>query len=81
MLAASARLFIRTTRATAVTKYFVIIPSSLLLVSLLSVTVSDVLADLSLPAALVLHTSRSPRSSRPTSMTSGPAAGPLRHAN
>jgi len=54
MLAASARLFIRTTRATAVTKYFVIIPSSLLLVSLLSVTMSDVLADLSLPAALVL---------------------------
>ena len=54
MLAASARLFIRNTRATAVTKYFVIIPGTLLLISLLSVTISDVLADLSLPAALVL---------------------------
>jgi adenylate cyclase len=54
MLAASARLFIRTTRATAVTKYFVIIPGSLLVISLLSVSISDVLADLSLPAALVL---------------------------
>jgi adenylate cyclase len=54
MLAASARLFIRTTRATAVTKYFVIIPGSLLLISLLSVSISDVLADLSLPAALIL---------------------------
>ncbi len=54
MLAASARLFIRTTRATAVTKYFVIIPSALLGVSLLSISISDVLADLGLAAALVL---------------------------
>ena len=54
MLAASARLFIRTTRAMAVTKYFVIIPGLLLLISLMSLSISDVLADLGLPAALVL---------------------------
>ncbi|HTP39904.1 MAG TPA: CHASE2 domain-containing protein [Steroidobacteraceae bacterium] len=54
MLAASARLFVRATRVTAVTRYFFIVPSSLLLISLLSVSVSDRLVDLSLPAALVL---------------------------
>lgn len=54
MLAASARLFMRTTRATAVTKYFFIVPGTLLCVSLLSVSISDVLVDLSVPAALVL---------------------------
>lgn len=54
MLAASARLFTRTTRATAVTKYFFIVPGTLLCISLLSVSISDVLVDLSLPAALVL---------------------------
>ena len=52
MLAASARLFSRTTRATAVTKYFFIVPATLLCISLLSVSVSDVLVDLSVPAAL-----------------------------
>jgi hypothetical protein len=54
MLAASARLFMRTPHATAVTKYFFIVPGTLLFVSLVSVSVSDVLVDLSLPAALVL---------------------------
>jgi len=54
MLAASARLFTRTTRAIAVTKYFFIVPGILLCISLLSVSVSDVLVDLSVPAALVL---------------------------
>lgn len=54
MLAECVRIFIRTTRATAVTKYFVIIPASLLFVSMLSLSISDVLVDLSLPATLVL---------------------------
>jgi adenylate cyclase len=54
MLAASARLFSRTDRATAVAKYFVIIPVVLLSISLLSVSVSDSLIDLSVPAAVVL---------------------------
>jgi len=54
MLAASARLFSRTDRAIAVTKYFVIIPGVLVAISLLSVSVSDLLVDLSVPAAVVL---------------------------
>jgi adenylate cyclase len=54
MLAASARLFRRTDRATVVAKYFVIIPVVLLSLSLLSVSVSDLLIDLSVPTALVL---------------------------
>jgi hypothetical protein len=54
MLAASARLFSRTDRAIAVAKYFVIIPGVLVAISLLSVSVSDWLVDLSVPAAVVL---------------------------
>lgn len=54
LLAASARLFARTNRVTAVVKYFVIVPMALLLISLLSISVSDLLMDLSVPAALVL---------------------------
>jgi adenylate cyclase len=54
MLAASVRLFSRTEKATAVAKYFVIIPVVLLSTSLLSVSVSDILIDLSVPTALVL---------------------------
>jgi CHASE2 domain-containing sensor protein len=54
MLAASARLFARTNRVTAVARYFVIVPTALLLISLISISVSDLLMDLSVPAALVL---------------------------
>lgn len=54
MLAASALLFAYTNQALTVAKYFFIIPTVLLGASLLSVSVSDVLVDLSVPAALML---------------------------
>jgi hypothetical protein len=54
MLVASAELFTRTNQALAVAKYFFIVPAVLLAVSLLSVSVSDWLVDLSVPAAVVL---------------------------
>jgi len=54
MLAASAQLFTRTNQALAVAKYFFIVPGVLLAISLLSVSVSDLLVDLSVPAAVVL---------------------------
>jgi adenylate cyclase len=54
MLVASAELFTRTNQALAVAKYFFIVPGVLLAVSLLSVSVSDSLVDLSVPAAVVL---------------------------
>jgi adenylate cyclase len=54
MLAASAQLFTRTNQALTVAKYFFIVPGVLLAVSLLSVSVSDWLVDLSVPAAVVL---------------------------
>ena len=54
MLAASAQLFTRTNQALTVAKYFFIVPGVLLVVSLLSVSVSDWLVDLSVPAAVVL---------------------------
>jgi adenylate cyclase len=54
MLAAAAQLFARTNQALTVAKYFFIIPAVLFAASLLSVSVSDTLVDLSVPAALVL---------------------------
>jgi adenylate cyclase len=54
MLIASAELFTRTNQALTVAKYFFIIPGVLLAVSLLSVSVSDWLIDLSVPAAVML---------------------------
>lgn len=54
MLVASAQLFTRTNQALTVAKYFFIVPGVLLAVSLLSVSVSDWLVDLSVPAAVVL---------------------------
>jgi CHASE2 domain len=54
MLVASAELFTRTNQALTVAKYFFIVPGVLLVVSLLSVSVSDWLVDLSVPAAVVL---------------------------
>jgi adenylate cyclase len=54
MLAASVRLFSRTDRSSAVAKYFVIIPVLLAAISLLSVSISDLLVDLSVPAAVFL---------------------------
>jgi adenylate cyclase len=54
MLAASAQLFTRTNQALTVAKYFFIVPGVLLATSLLSVSISDVLVDLSVPAAVVL---------------------------
>jgi hypothetical protein len=54
MLAASALLFAYTEQALTVAKYFFIIPTVLFAASLLSVSVSDVLVDLSVPAALLL---------------------------
>lgn len=54
MLAASAQLFTRTNQALTVAKYFFIVPGVLLAISLLSVSVSDWLVDLSVPAAVVL---------------------------
>jgi adenylate cyclase len=54
MLAGSAELFTRTNQALTVAKYFFIVPGVLLAVSLLSVSVSDWLIDLSVPAAVVL---------------------------
>lgn len=54
MLAASAQLFARTNQALTVAKYFFIVPAVLFAASLLSVSVSDTLVDLSIPAALVL---------------------------
>jgi adenylate cyclase len=54
MLVASAELFTRTNQALAVAKYFFIVPGVLLAVSLLSVSVSDWLVDLSVPAAVML---------------------------
>jgi CHASE2 domain-containing sensor protein len=54
ILAASALLFARARHVTAVVKYFVIVPTALVLISLASISISDVLMDLSVPAALVL---------------------------
>jgi adenylate cyclase len=54
MLVASAELFTRTNQALTVAKYFFIVPGVLLAVSLLSVSVSDRLIDLSVPAAVML---------------------------
>jgi hypothetical protein len=54
MLAASAQLFTRTNQALTVAKYFFIVPAVLLAVSFLSVSISDSLVDLSVPAAVVL---------------------------
>ena len=54
MLAASALLFARARHVTAVARYFVIVPMALVLISLISISVSHVLMDLSVPAALVL---------------------------
>jgi len=54
MLAASAELFTRTKQALTVAKYFFIVPGVLLAVSLLSISISDWLVDLSVPAAVVL---------------------------
>jgi hypothetical protein len=54
MLVASAELFTRTNQALTVAKYFFIVPGVLLAISLLSVSVSDWLVDLSVPAAVVL---------------------------
>jgi CHASE2 domain-containing sensor protein len=54
LLAASARMFIRATRVATVAKYLVIVPIALLMISLASISVSDLLMDLSAPAALVL---------------------------
>jgi CHASE2 domain-containing sensor protein len=54
LLAASARLFVRATQITRVAKYFVIVPAILVVISLASTSVSDLLMDLSAPAALVL---------------------------
>jgi len=54
MLASSAQLFTRTNQALTVAKYFFIVPAVLLAISLLSVSVSDLLVDLSVPAAVVL---------------------------
>jgi adenylate cyclase len=54
MLAASAQLFMRTNQALTVAKYFFFVPGALLLISLLSVSISDLLADLTVPAAVVL---------------------------
>jgi adenylate cyclase len=54
MLVASAQLFTRTNQALTVAKYFFIVPGVLLATSLLSVSVSDMLVDLSVPAAVVL---------------------------
>jgi adenylate cyclase len=54
MLAASAQLFTRTNQALTVAKYFFIVPAVLLGISLLSVSISDLLVDLSVPAAVVL---------------------------
>jgi len=53
-LGASAHLFARTNRALAVAKYFFSIPIVLLLISLLSMSISGLLVDLGVPAALVL---------------------------
>jgi adenylate cyclase len=54
MLIASAQLFTRTNQALTVAKYFFIVPAVLLGTSLLSVSIGDVLVDLSVPAAVVL---------------------------
>jgi CHASE2 domain-containing sensor protein len=54
MLVGSALLFSCTNQALTVAKYFFIVPAALLGISLLSVSLSKVLIDLSLPAALVL---------------------------
>jgi len=53
-LGASAHLFARTSRALAVAKYFFFIPIVLVLISLLSMSMSGLLVDLGVPAALVL---------------------------
>ena len=54
LLAASARLFSRTDRATYVAKYFVIIPVLLIAVSMLALSRSTLLIDLSVPTAVLL---------------------------
>jgi CHASE2 domain-containing sensor protein len=54
MLAVSAHLFARTSQALAVTKYFFFLPAALLAISLASISSSDLLVDLSVPAAIML---------------------------
>jgi CHASE2 domain len=54
MLAGSALLFTHTNQALTVAKYFFIVPGVLLAISLLSVSLGDLLVDLSVPAAVVL---------------------------
>jgi CHASE2 domain-containing sensor protein len=54
MLAAAANLFARTEQALTVAKYFFILPSVLLGISLASVSMSHILVDLSVPAAILL---------------------------
>lgn len=54
ILSLSARLFWGRHRATAVTKYFFLIPGALLAVSMISISVSNVLLDLSVPTGLAL---------------------------
>jgi CHASE2 domain-containing sensor protein len=54
LLAAAVRLFARSDRATGVLKYAVIVPALLLIISLASISVSNLLMDLSVPTALVL---------------------------
>jgi hypothetical protein len=54
MLAGAALLFTRTDQALTVSKYFFILPSALLIVSLASVSISHLLVDLSVPAAILL---------------------------
>jgi CHASE2 domain-containing sensor protein len=54
LLMASALLFSRTNQALAIAKYFFIVPAVLFALSLASVSVSNWLVDLSVPAALVL---------------------------
>jgi adenylate cyclase len=54
LLTGSALLFTRTNQALAVAKYFFIVPVALFGISLLSVSVSNLLVDLSVPTAVVL---------------------------
>ncbi len=54
MLGASAQLFTRTNQALTVAKYFFFVPGALLVISLLSLSIGDLLVDLTVPAAVVL---------------------------
>jgi CHASE2 domain-containing sensor protein len=54
LLTGSALLFTRTNQALAVAKYFFIVPVVLFGISLLSVSISNLLVDLSVPTAVVL---------------------------